>query len=54
MLVLLELWAEVQIYGDEWLAARGWFAADVADNGMWSRIVVHGGLGESNERLDDI
>ncbi|KAJ4136513.1 hypothetical protein NW768_004128 [Fusarium equiseti] len=30
--------------------ARGWFDADVTENG----IVVHGGLGEDNERLGDV
>jgi hypothetical protein len=36
--------------------SRGWFDADVVKGeGMGNdSIVVHGGLGEDNERLDDV
>jgi hypothetical protein len=49
-----EVWKELQIDGDGRPAARGWFDADVVDDDTRGCIVVHGGLGESNERLDDI
>ncbi|CAG8058632.1 unnamed protein product [Penicillium olsonii] len=42
-------WEEVAVHGDRPLA-RGWFDADVIGN----TIVVHGGLGESNDRLGDV
>jgi hypothetical protein len=44
-------WTEVEVQGDELPLARGWFAADTADEG---KIVIQGGLGESNERLGDV
>lgn len=54
-----KVWNEIQVRGDknvsfersidEYPAARGWFAAESVGNG----IVVQGGLGESNERLND-
>ncbi|GAB7364242.1 hypothetical protein MBLNU230_g4790t1 [Neophaeotheca triangularis] len=43
-------WEEVEV-GDEGPEARGWFGADVLGDGQG--VVVAGGLGESNERLDD-
>jgi len=50
-------WSKINASGDAdgFPDARGWFAADVATRvaGMES-ILVHGGLGESNERLGDI
>lgn len=44
-------WEEVVLQGDELPLARGWFDADVVGT---SSIVVHGGLGESNDRLGDV
>ena len=44
-------WAEVNIQNDEAPVARGWFDADVTGT---NKVVVHGGLGESNNRLGDI
>ncbi|CAG8889773.1 unnamed protein product [Penicillium egyptiacum] len=46
-----KLWTKVEGQGDERPAPRGWFDADVFDAGS---IVVHGGLGESNDRLGDL
>lgn len=46
-----KIWAEVNIQGDESPVARGWFDADVVGT---NTIVVHGGLGESNDRLGDV
>jgi hypothetical protein len=46
-----KLWAKVEAQGDESPAPRGWFDADVFDAGS---VVVHGGLGESNDRLGDL
>ncbi|KAJ5995566.1 hypothetical protein N7481_002543 [Penicillium waksmanii] len=43
-------WEEIIAQGSELPFARGWFDADVAGE---NTIVVHGGLGESNERLGD-
>lgn len=55
-----KLWSETQVRSgkdisvqgsmDEYPAARGWFAAESVGDG----IVVQGGLGESNERLNDV
>ncbi|KAL2825768.1 hypothetical protein BDW59DRAFT_70047 [Aspergillus cavernicola] len=47
------LWREVIVDGEA-PPARGWFDADVVVDNSGSRIVVHGGLAESNERLGDI
>lgn len=47
-------WGQVHLQaqqGGEVPVARGWFDADVA---AANAIVVHGGLGESNDRLGDI
>lgn len=44
-------WSEVHVEADAVPPARGWFDADVIGN---DTIMVHGGLGESNERLDDV
>jgi hypothetical protein len=46
-----KLWTKVEAQGDESPAPRGWFDADVLDAGS---VVVHGGLGESNDRLGDL
>lgn len=46
----VETWKEVRSSGSA-PPARGWFAADVTKDG---RVVVQGGLAESNERLDDL
>ncbi|KAJ6452247.1 hypothetical protein C8R45DRAFT_1041030 [Mycena sanguinolenta] len=35
-------------------APRGWFAADVLRHGDTDAVVVQGGLGETNDRLDDL
>ncbi|KAJ5653950.1 hypothetical protein N7490_000953 [Penicillium lividum] len=44
-------WEEVVLQGDQLPTARGWFDADVFGA---NTIVVHGGLGESNDRLGDV
>lgn len=44
-------WQEVTCQGPELPLARGWFDADVSGA---NTIVVHGGLGELNERLGDV
>jgi hypothetical protein len=44
-------WQEVAAHGDELPLARGWFDADVVGT---STVVVHGGLGESNDRMGDV
>lgn len=44
-------WEEAVAQGDRLPLARGWFDADVV--GL-NTIVVHGGLGESNDRLGDV
>jgi hypothetical protein len=49
-------WTKVEVKGNDGLPdPRGWFAADIvkAENGNGS-VVVHGGLGEDNERLSDV
>lgn len=45
------IWNEVKIVAGSLPAARGWFSADLVDVG---KVLVHGGLNESNERLGDI
>ena len=55
--VSAERWHRVEFEdGEPAPAARGWFAADVwaAGDGPGGRIVVQGGLSESNERLGDV
>lgn len=44
-------WEQVDLQGSELPLARGWFDADVAAS---NAIIVHGGLGESNDRLGDV
>lgn len=44
-------WSEVRVEGAELPVPRGWFDADVVGH---NAIVVHGGLGESNDRLGDV
>ncbi|QKX64028.1 uncharacterized protein TRUGW13939_11201 [Talaromyces rugulosus] len=44
-------WEHVNLHGGQVPVARGWFDADVA---AANAIIVHGGLGESNNRLGDI
>lgn len=44
-------WEQVELQGTELPVARGWFDADVAAS---DAIIVHGGLGESNDRLGDV
>jgi hypothetical protein len=44
-------WEEVVVQGNQLPLARGWFDADVVGT---NAIVVHGGLGESNDRLGDV
>jgi len=46
-----QTWAEAEVHGDILPAARGWFGADTV--GDQTKILVQGGLGESNERLGD-
>ncbi|KAJ5724120.1 hypothetical protein N7488_002155 [Penicillium malachiteum] len=44
-------WEQVDLQGSVLPVARGWFDADVAGPGS---LIVHGGLGESNDRLGDV
>lgn len=44
-------WGKVDVQEGELPLARGWFDADVVGA---NEIVVHGGLGESNDRLGDV
>jgi N-acetylneuraminic acid mutarotase len=44
-------WEQVDLQGSELPLARGWFDADIAAS---NSILVHGGLGESNDRLGDV
>lgn len=46
------VWTEVRQSGDARPVPRGWFAADVWDDHR--RVVVQGGLDESNARLGDL
>ncbi|KAJ5788222.1 hypothetical protein N7457_003212 [Penicillium paradoxum] len=46
-----KVWTKVETQGDKRPEPRGWFDADVLDA---SSIVVHGGLGEANQRLGDV
>lgn len=47
-------WQRVEI-GDDGPVARGWFDADVVrDEDAKDAVVVHGGLGEDNQRLGDV
>ncbi|KAI6806597.1 galactose oxidase [Hortaea werneckii] len=46
-------WSQVAVQGTELPAGRGWFDADVVQANGRDKIVVVGGLGESNDRLDD-
>lgn len=48
-----ETWSKVEIDGESPLP-RGWFAADVARVSGSDGLIIHGGLGEDNERLDDV
>ena len=51
----VEKWATVQgKYAEEYPIARGWFGADVVKLEGEERVVAQGGLGEDNQRLDDI
>ncbi|OAP58731.1 hypothetical protein AYL99_07821 [Fonsecaea erecta] len=47
-------WAKVDIPDSDRPAARGWFDADVLQNSPTPKVVIHGGLAESNERLGDL
>lgn len=53
-----QTWTEVEARGSEKGRVpepRGWFGADVLrDSEGGASIVVHGGLGENNERLGDV
>lgn len=64
--MLSDVWAD-DVEAEEWQqvetriegggqspAPRGWFAADVLPNCKRNRVLVQGGLGESNERLGDV
>ncbi|KAI6843054.1 galactose oxidase [Hortaea werneckii] len=46
-------WSQVAVEGTDLPAGRGWFDADVVQANGRASIVVAGGLGESNDRLDD-
>ncbi|EWG42673.1 hypothetical protein FVEG_04425 [Fusarium verticillioides 7600] len=47
-------WQRVEL-GDDGPVARGWFDADaVRDEDAKDAVVIHGGLGEDNQRLGDI
>ncbi|KAJ5295539.1 hypothetical protein N7508_010360 [Penicillium antarcticum] len=45
-----KMWEEI-VGGDQLPLARGWFDADIVGA---NTVVVHGGLGESNDRLGDV
>jgi hypothetical protein len=47
-------WSKLEITGSARPPARGWFDADVLRNGPHDKVVVQGGLAESNERLGDL
>lgn len=47
-------WSVVLPQNKELPDARGWFDADVVKINDKESVVVAGGLGESNERLDDL
>lgn len=49
-----QCWSRVEVKGDVKPTARGWYAAGVASRSGSEQVVVSGGLGESNERLDDL
>ncbi|OQE42042.1 hypothetical protein PENCOP_c004G07584 [Penicillium coprophilum] len=46
-----KVWTKVETQRDEHPNPRGWFDGEVLDAGT---VVVHGGLGESNDRLDEV
>lgn len=46
-------WTKIDGLSTEMPQARGWFGADVMSHGDDEGVVIAGGLGESNERLDD-
>jgi hypothetical protein len=47
-------WQRVEV-GADGPVARGWFDADVVRDGVVKdAMVVHGGLGEDNQRLGDV
>lgn len=46
-----QTWKRVDAQGDTIPAARGWFAGDVLAE---DKVLVQGGLGESNQRLGDV
>jgi hypothetical protein len=47
-------WTEIRVKDTDKPPARGWFDADVIHDPLHPSIVVHGGLAESNDRLDDV
>jgi hypothetical protein len=48
------VWQKIET-GNGAPAARGWFDADIAQGGhRHDIIVIHGGLGEDNQRLGDV
>ncbi|KAF2648263.1 galactose oxidase [Lophiostoma macrostomum CBS 122681] len=50
-----EWWTKIPTAGDDGVPdPRGWFDADVVEGTHGPSVVVHGGLGEDNERLGDI
>ncbi|KIW87456.1 uncharacterized protein Z519_12092 [Cladophialophora bantiana CBS 173.52] len=48
------IWTKVDMSGSDRPAARGWFDADVLQSSPSTKLVIHGGLAESNERLGDL
>jgi hypothetical protein len=49
-----QTWREIQVDDGNGPPARGWFDADVFSDSSHPSIVIHGGLAESNDRLDDM
>ncbi|KIY02700.1 uncharacterized protein Z520_01165 [Fonsecaea multimorphosa CBS 102226] len=47
-------WTKVDVPDSDRPAARGWFDADVLQSSPMPKVVIHGGLAESNERLGDL
>ncbi|KAH0845388.1 Kelch repeat protein [Fonsecaea pedrosoi] len=47
-------WTKVDIQGENRPAPRGWFDADALRSSPSPKVVIHGGLAESNERLGDL
>jgi hypothetical protein len=47
-------WSEAKIHSNSSPASRGWFIVDVLKKSTEDRIVMQGGLGETNKRLGNL